>query len=323
MTVLLNRSPLTLVAALFLLCCSLLTPTLADARQQVAAIIVSDLPRYRQAYEAMVSVLKAGGFDESKLKLFTQTPGADKMSLINSLRRTKAANVDLVITFGSQVTALARQELGDTPLLFADVYDPVAIGVVKNLAAPGTDATGATSYTDLTTLVEAVQTIKPLGKVGVLFTANEPGAEQQLAEMRAIADRQNIQVVAESATNPRQAVTLAQQLSRETDALYLTVSLAVAQKASEIAGQLGPQKLIFSQIPGLVEAGALIGLESDPAEQGKLVAVQALQILQGQKAHLLPVRSAKKVRLLVNRQTAAALGLDIPAPVAAEATYVN
>ncbi len=77
--------------------------------------------------------------------------------------------------------------------------------------------------------------------------------------------------------------------------------------------------IVFSQIPDLVEAGALIGLEADPEEQGKLVAVHALQVLQGQKVHLLPVREAKKVSLKINEQTASRLGLSIPPTVASKA----
>ena len=317
----LKKAPL--FAAACLLCCSLLVPSLATARQMLAAIIVSDLPRYRQAYDAMTAVLRTGGFDESKLKLFAQTPNADKMSLINSLRRAKAANVDLLVTFGSQATALAREEIKDIPLLFADVYDPVAIGVVKNLAAPGTDATGATSHTDLGQLVDALAGIKALEKVGVLVSTSEAGTEQQLAEMQLLAERRGFQVVSEKVRNPQEAVKLAQGLAGVTDALFLTSSLAVSQAAPEIAARLGADAAIFSQIPGLVEAGALIGLESDPAEQGKLVAVQALQILQGQKAHLLPVRSGKQIRLVINRQAANALGLTIPPQLAAEATLVH
>ena len=139
-----------------LLLSSLTMPRPVVAEPIMAVIVTADLPRYQQVHEAMVKVLQAGGFGEGKLKIFKQTPGADKMSLVNSLRRAEAAGATLVVTYGSQATAIAKDELKKTPLLFADVYDPVALGAVKTLKAPGTDASGATSKTDLGALVDSL-----------------------------------------------------------------------------------------------------------------------------------------------------------------------
>ena len=94
----------------------------------------------------------------------------------------------------------------------------------------------------------------------------------------------------------------------------------MTEKANEILAKASSvNAIVFSQTPGLVESGALIGLEADPEEQGKLVAVHVLQTLQGQKVHLLPVRQAKKVSLYLNKQTADQLGLSIPSEVASKA----
>ncbi len=113
---------------------------------------------------------------------------------------------------------------------------------------------------------------------------------------------------------------LGNKLVGAVDALFLTESVAVAKQTKEILASAKAGKcIVFSQIPDLVEAGALIGLEADLEEQGKLVAVHALQALQGQKVHILPVREAKKVSLKINNQTAAQLGLTIPPEVASKA----
>jgi putative ABC transport system substrate-binding protein len=291
-----------------------------SAQQILAAIVTADLPRYQEVHESMIKVLQTGGFGEDKLKIFKQNPNADKMSLTNSLRRAEAAGAALVITYGSQATSLAKESLKDTPLLFADVYDPVALGVVKTLAAPGSDASGATSKSDLGSLVEALVAIKPVKTVGVLYTKGEKGSEQQLAEIKEQGKALGFKVTAENARNPKEAQALGKKLSGETEALFLTESIAVSQEASAIiTSAQGNNCIVFSQIPGLVEQGALIGLEADLDEQGKLVAVHALQAMQGKQVHLLPVREAKKVSLKISKGTAAALSLTIPAEVASKA----
>ena len=299
---------------------SLLVASPLLAQEKLAAIITADLPRYQQVHDAMAGVLQTGGFGEDKLKIFKQTPNADKMSLANSLRRAQAAGATLVVTYGSHATSIATNELKDTSLLFADVYDPVASGVVKTLTAPGTNASGATSKTSLNSLFEALVSVKQIKTIGVLYTKGEKGSEQQLAELKKLSASHGFSLVSENARNPKEALALGSGLAAKADALYLTESVAVGLQAKEITSAAQAKGCaVFSQIPGLVEAGALLGLEADLVEQGKLVAVHALQALQGQKVLLLPVREAKKTALKVNQKTADSLGLQLPAKLAAKA----
>jgi putative ABC transport system substrate-binding protein len=239
-----------------------------------------------------------------------QSPNADKMSMINSLRRASSAGAAVIVVYGSRVAQVAAGEQLNAPLLFADVYDPVTLGVVKSLTTTGADVTGATSKTDLDSLVGQLLKVTGAKTIGVLYTKEEGGAEQQLAELKA---KGGVTIKAETVRNPGEAVAVAEKLAGQCDALYLTESIAVMQQGAAIVkAALAQKRPVFSQIPGLVKAGALLGLEADPDEQGKLVGVQALQILQGQKAYSLPVRSAKKVTLMINQGTATQLGLTIP-----------
>ena len=320
-----NRSVFFVITlALLSMTISLSSVGTVRAQDVLAAIVTADLPRYQQAHEAMVKVLLSAGFSEDKLKVFKQTPNADKMSMLNSLRRAESAQAILVITYGCRAAEIAKKELKDTPLLFADVYDPVSLGIVKTLAAPGTDASGATSKTSLKQLVEALVAIKPVKKVGILYTKGEGGSAQQLAELQEQGKAFGFSVVAENARNPDEAAELGSKLASESDALFLTESIAVALQSKEILSAAQANGcIVFSQIPGLVAAGALLGLEADPDEQGKLVAVHALQVLQGQKVHILPVREAKKISLKINQKTADQLGLTIPSDIASKAQIVK
>jgi putative ABC transport system substrate-binding protein len=311
---------LSTVIIMFFMFCSLFWGVSANAQEILAAIVTADLPRYQEVHESMVKVLQTGGFGEDRLKIFKQTPNSDKMSLTNSLRRAEAAGATLVVAYGSQATNVAKETLNDTPLLFVDVYDPVALGVVKTLAAPGSDASGATSKSDLGSLVKALVALKPVKTVGVLYTKGEKGSEQQFAEIKEQGKAFGFKVTAKNARNPKEAQALAQKLTGETEALFLTESVSVSLQAPAIITSAQDKKcIVFSQIPGLVEQGALIGLEADLDEQGKLVAVHALQAMQGKQVHLLPVREAKKISLKINKEAAAGLSLTVPPEVASKA----
>jgi len=279
----------------------------------LAAIIPTDLPRYKEAHKAMVQILETGGFGAGKLKIMTQTPNADKMSIVNSARRADSAGAAVIVVYGSRAAQAVAGENFSGALLFADVYDPVALGVVKDLTTTGAEVTGATSKTDLGTLAGQMAKVTGAKTIGVLYTKGEGGSELQLKELNA---KGGFTVKAENVGTAGEAVAAAEKLAAQCDALYLSESIAVMQKGAEIVkAALTSKKPTFSQIPDLAKAGALLGLEADPDEQGKLVGVHALQILQGQKAHSLPVRTAKKVTLMINQGAAAQLGLTVPADI--------
>lgn len=304
----LTRTLLPLLCAL-----ALLAPLPALAEPILAAIVPADLPRYKEAHRALAQILETGGFGAGKLKIMVQAPNTDKMSLVNSLRRANSAGAAVIVIYGSRAAQVVPGEQLTSPVVFADVYDPVALGVVKSLTTTGAEVTGASSKTDLGGLAGQMLKVTGAKTIGVLYTKDEGAGEQQIAELKAIG---GVTVKAESVKNPGEAVAIAEKLAGQCDALYLAESIAVMQQGPAIIkAALALKRPVFSQIPDLVKEGALLGLEADPDEQGKLVGVHALQILQGQKAHSLPVRTAKKVSLLINLGTAGQLGLTIPADV--------
>jgi len=303
---------------------AIVTTTHAVAEELVAAVIPGDLPRYRQAHEALEAILRTGGFDESKIKIFVQTPNVDKMSLANSIRRSVAAGASLVITYGAPATLVAAQEVKDAPVLFVDVYDPVALGIVQTLAAPGANRSGACSQFPLTPLLEALQQVLPSGKrLGVLYSAAEASSAKQVEDLAAAADKLGISLIkAEASAAPKVVPALA-ELAGKIDALCVSESVTASKQFSEIVAFATNQKIpVLGFSAEQADAGALLTLSADPAEQGKLVAVHALQLFAGQKAFILPVREAKKVALTVNLKAAAALSLQVPEKTLATAGRV-
>lgn len=285
------------------------------APQVVAVLLTGGLPHYRQAHQAFSTVLENGGLGADKIKLFVQSPNADTMSLANAVRRSVSAGAKMIVAYGAPAALAAKKEAGAVPVLFVHVSDPVALGLVKSLAAPGAEVTGASSAVDIAPLLAAMQELKPIKRLGLLFTAADQGSVLQAKEVEAAAGRLGIGVKRQEVGAADRLAAVEEALT-QVDVLYLTEGSPICLAGGEIVEKArGKGVPVLSQIPGLGEKGALLSLEADPEEQGKLVAVHALQILAGQRALMLPVRQAKKISLTVNRSAARHLSLPLPAPL--------
>ncbi|PLX80487.1 MAG: hypothetical protein C0616_08305 [Desulfuromonas sp.] len=284
-----------------------------SAKQLMAAVVTGDLPRYHQAHEAFEKIVRAGGFDESKLQIFAQYPNPDKMSLTNSLRRSIAAGADLIITYGAMSTAIAADMVEDVPVLFADVYDPLGLGIVNNLAAPGVNRSGAASQVPLDRMFNAMGPILSGKRIGVIYSESDPGARRQLADLEKNCQLAGSELVKVNLRNTRDLDGDLKTLPNRTDLLFVADAALVASVSDRIMEFAGSAKLpVISQIPGLAGQGALATLEPDPEEQGKVLGVHALQLLAGQQAFMLPVRVGKTAKLMVNRSVAGKLGITLP-----------
>ncbi len=311
-----------IVVALVFLGGGLLIPVHAE-EQFVAVVITGNLERYQQAHEAFVKILRAGGATDDRVKVYVQTPNPDPMSWMNSIRKAVGIGADLIVTYGAPVTLVAKREVRGTPLLFADVYDPVALGIVRDLDAPGGDVSGVSGKTPMDTLIKTYLDVRSVKTMGVLYSSDEQGSALQVAKLEELAEKFGFALEKANLSRREDVQPALAQLASRVDSLFLTESIHLTQQLPSVLNECTALKLpVLSQIPGLSDLGAFMTLEADPSEQGQMVGVHALQILSGVKAFSLPVRRPKKVSLVINLKVAQQLDLKVPFQALSMATRV-
>jgi putative ABC transport system substrate-binding protein len=300
-------------------------PGLARAKGEfIAVIITGNLPRYQQAHGAFMEVLQSGGWGQDRVTVYVQTPNPDPLSWANSIRKAVGVGADLIVTYGAPATLVAKKEARNLPLLFAEVYDPLGLGLIGDLNNPGEGISGVSNKTPIETLLRAFQDIYPGRTLGALYSEADAGTVLQVSELEKAAAHFGIKVLKMAVDNARDVAAACGDLVGRTDSLFVSDSPVLQLRLEEIVAAAAQRRIpIISQIPGLGDRWGLITLEADPAEQGQLIGGQALKLLDADKMALsLPIKTPKKVALVINLRVAKEMNLTVPFQTLSMATRV-
>lgn len=309
-----NKLIFYIVLSVFILPLALAIPANAIAADKLMAVVITgDLPRYKAAHESFMKILRKGGMTEDKVEVFVQRPAADPMSWANSIRKAVGVGSDVIVTYGAPATLVAKKLAKGTPVLFADVGDPVVLGLVKGLATPGGDITGVSSMTPLDTLLKNFISIYKAKSLGIIYSKQDKEAALQVKMLQKASGKYGFKVVPKVVKTCKEVIKSFDSISGKIDSLYVPHCAVLEPAIDKLVDAATAAKVpTITQGPGLAEKGALISLVADPVEQGQLIGVHALQVLNGQKAFTLPVRTPKKVSLIINMKSAKKFGYKVP-----------
>lgn len=279
----------------------------------VSVILPGNLERYRLAEEAfetrLVELPPLGN-----LRIYVQNPNPDTGSLANSARKAVALEAELIIAYGAQAAAAAQREVRNTPVLFADVYDPLNLDLVHCTQESSCNFSGISASTPVQTLIRTFLAINPdPGRIGLLYSSTDPGSALQCQRLSAMAAQLGIEVEFYDLLRHSALPETLGRIAAECSSLFISDSALVQLYAGEVL-QFARERqlLVLSQVPGLCDRGALLTLEPNPSEQGIQLADYAHAVLSGRSVRSLPVVSPKKVDLVINLSLAKKQGLKVP-----------
>lgn len=291
---------------------------------RLGAFQFSQTPPVREHMRVFRERLRQLGFAEGRnLQIAEEYSSFDPAVRAQSAGRLVDAKPDLFLSFGSTNTRLLQQRsAGRIPVVFTMVGDPVAYGLVRELARPGGNTTGVASLQPEMTAkrLELVREILPKAKrvvVGayladVSYLANEP-------LMRQVAARLGLDLVTIELSGPAPDATVGIALAGGADALfvYQPMSLIVGLEMPEKIARLAIARRVpaFFAEPDLVARGGLLSYGPDFLDETRRAADLVARILKGAKAGDLPIDQSSRYELVVNLKTADMLGIEIPQSV--------
>ena len=299
-------------------------PLAAQAQQSAVPVIgflSPGTPETRPATLAAVSRgLAEAGFVEGRNVSIQYRWAGDETDRLESLAAELVRlNVRVIIALGGERGALAAKSATTSiPIVFGLAGDPTDIDLVRSLNRPGRNLTGATTLSielaakSMEVLHELIPSVAVIALLVDQAHAGETRAQVEEAQKAARVLGVRLLVLSAHTESEIEAAfaTMAQErvgglvVSGHTTFIVLNPQIVALAARYAIPATYPYRESAVS--------GGLMSYGMSAVDAWRLIGVYAGRILKGETPANLPVQQATKIELIINMNTAKALGLTFP-----------
>ena len=302
-----------------------------DARMRRVGILMPFSPTDKEIQErvqAFKEELRKLGWTGGINVQFDERWTMDNMDLI----RAAAANLlelkpDVVVAIGGRVIPILMKLTSSIPIIVPGGTSPVERGWIKSLARPGGNVTGI-AQAELSLIGKMLQTLKEIARnlshVAMIYNPDNPAAALYSQSFKDAAGSLAIQPIIAHVHNLADIEDVIKTSSeRPNGGIFFAPDVTVGAHLEQIVPIVARYRVpsIYSERLA-VKIGGLIYYGTDRVDIYRRTASYADRVLRGEQPGDLPYQQPTKYELVVNIQTAKALGLTVPLSLLAGADEV-
>jgi putative ABC transport system substrate-binding protein len=257
---------------------------------------------------------------------YRYAPSQDRLPA--SAAELVALSPDLLIAPNTQAAVALKSATASIPIVFVAVGDPVGLGLVQSLSRPGGNITGLASINpgfagkEIEVLREMVPTVS---KIAVLANPGNPIQRRVIAEeLPQIARNLGVALpIVEATTAEELDIAFASAAAQQPDEIIVFGDALTFNNAARVTALAAKHRLPAIYISRIFASnGGLISYGPDIPDLFFRAGSYVDKILKGTKPSDLPVEQPTKFELVINLETAKALGLTVPPSLLARADEV-
>jgi putative tryptophan/tyrosine transport system substrate-binding protein len=272
-------------------------------------------------WQAYVAAFREGlqklGWSDGRNILIEERWGPNADELGRHAAEFAGMTPDVILAGSASPTRALQQATRTIPIVFANVPDPMANGLVTNLARPSGNITGFANYEPTIAIkwLELLKQIAPdVARVAFIYDPTNPTGVAYLRAIESAASSFGVQVSGATVRNGEEIERAIAAFAREPNGGLVVAGGPSTATYEAVVIALAARHRLPAVYPTreIVTGGGLASYGVDTSDLFRRAASYVDRILKGEKPSDLPVQFANKFELVINQKTAKALGLDPP-----------
>jgi putative ABC transport system substrate-binding protein len=234
---------------------------------------------------------------------------------------------DIILAPATAATIAVQRETRTIPIVFGNVTDPVASGLVARLDRPSGNITGFAAFEPTLTAkwLEMLLEIAPgLKRAAIIFNPDTVPVSIYMPSFEAAAGSLKVVLTTAPVHSDAEIETAIIALGREPGGGFVVMPdvFTFAHRAPIISAAARNNVPAVYGFSHFARDGGLLSYGPDPVDIPRRAASYVDRILRGAKPGDLPVQFPTKFEMVVNLKTAKALGLTVPQSILLRADEV-
>ena len=223
---------------------------------------------------------------------------------------------DLIFAIATPAAQSVAGTTADIPILLTAVTDPAESGLVESNDAPGGNVTGTSDLTPVTEQIDLLKELIPDAKtVGVLYCSAESNSVLQADMAKEACKAAGLEAADYTVSSSNEIQTVVESMIGKVDAIYAPTDNMIAAGMATVAMIANENKIpVICGEEGMVKEGGLATYGINYYKLGYKTGEMAAKVLtEGADPASMPVEylSAEECSLLINKETADTLGIDV------------
>ena len=237
------------------------------------------------------------------------------MSTLNSIAsELKTADYDLVVPIVTPATQAVVNAGVTAPVVFISVTDPVAAGIMGDMAKPDKNATGTSNIVPVDEIFTLAGKLTPdVKNIGILYCSGEKNAVLTAEKAKAYLDTTDYTYEEVTVASSNEVQQAAQSLAGKVDAIYIPIDSTVQSAMAQVVEAANAAGIpVYGSDPVMVKSGALACVSVSNTQLGERSAEMAYDILNGKDVSEVPAEAMSDFQYVCSRAAADALSITLP-----------
>jgi putative tryptophan/tyrosine transport system substrate-binding protein len=306
------------------------TPGASAADMKTVAItMIVEVPQLVETKDGVLKGLADKGFVVGKnIKLDYQNANGNMPTQQQIAKKFVGEGVDVIVPITTPTSQAVVAATKTIPIVFATVTDPIKAKLISRYKHPGGNVTGVSDAPPIEAQLELFKEIVPkLKKLGFVYNPGLDSSKAILAWVKEQGKKLGLDVVEAAAPTTNEVIPATNKLVGKVDAIYVPNDTTVVA-ALETVVKIGKDTKtpVFTGETRGVGRGAIASVGLNYTQVGTLAGHMVAEVLNGKKAGDIDAVIAYEMIpdnvVVVNKASAAAMGITIPANVLKRASKV-